>query len=443
LATLLASPEVSSHIRLSRGLAVVLGVWMGSLGFALPALAVPGDLDPSFDGDGRVTTNFNFLDEAEDVAIQENGKIVAVGMSAGRFALARYETDGDLDPKFSGNGKVRTDFTSGADRAGGVVIQENGKIVAAGIANIGLDATFALARYTTDGSLDTSFGGDGKVTTDFTARIDGAHDVALQADGAIVAAGIAGSSKHTGTFALARYRPNGTLDDTFSTNGKVRTNFTPGFDGALGVAIQENGRIVAAGTATIPDTTWALARYRASGNLDQSFSDDGKVRTDFGGAFDTAYGVAIQDDGRIVAAGEGDESGGSFNPTFALARYETDGDLDPTFSGDGKVKTNFGPDIDRANAVAIQEDGMIVAAGMAEGDPFDPTFALARYESDGGLDGSFGTGGKVTTNFTSGADEAEGVLIQTDGRIVAAGVADNTEGPGADPTFALARYLAV
>jgi uncharacterized delta-60 repeat protein len=174
-------------------------------------------------------------------------------------------------------------------------------------------------------------------------------------------------------FALARYNTDGTLDTSFGTDGKVTTNFTPGADGANSAAVQTNGKIVAAGLAGDADTKFALARYNVDGTLDTSFSSDGKVRTNFTGDFDTANDLAIQADGKVVAAG----FAGGANTTFALARYETDGTLDTSFGGDGRVTTNFTADFDAAFALALQADGKIVAAGFAEG--ANPRFALARY----------------------------------------------------------------
>jgi uncharacterized delta-60 repeat protein len=429
---------------LRRGLFALLTAWLTLVSLAPPAFAAPGDLDPSFGGDGKVITNFSpGLDEGNDVAIQADGKVVVAGGAAGRFAVARYEMDGSLDDSFSGNGKVKTNFVGGADRALGVAVQTNGRIVVAGIHGIGANATFALVRYTPDGNLDPSFSGNGKVKTNFTPSIDFANDVSIQADGKIVAAGLAGAAPlaHTGSFALTRYRPNGNLDGTFGGDGKVRTNFTDDLDVAFGVALQANGKIVTAGGAGGINPAFALARHRPNGTLDDSFGGDGKVTTNFSpfGSHDQAHDLAIQADGRIVAVGLAQEP----DFVFALARYRPNGSLDTSFGGDGKVRTDFGsPDLDQANDVAIQADGRIVAAGSANGDsPPRGTFALARYTTDGSLDDSFGAGGKVTTNFTGRFDGASSVALHADGRIVAAGVADDTDVPGADPTFAAARYL--
>src|SRR5919106_1268573 len=236
------------------------------LAIANPAAAPPGDLDPTFDGDGKVTTDFpGFSDQAHGMAIQADGKIVAAGFSgpsANRnFALARYNTDGSLDTTFDGDGKVTTDFAGSIDAALGVAIQADGKIVAGGRAVVSGNQDFALVRYNADGSLDTTFDGDGKVTTDFAGASDQASGVAIQANGKIVAAGRAFVSG-TSDFGLARYNADGSLDPTFSGDGKVTTDFAGDTDEARGMAIQANGRIVAAGVATVSgNQDFALARY--------------------------------------------------------------------------------------------------------------------------------------------------------------------------------------
>jgi uncharacterized delta-60 repeat protein len=272
------------------------------------------------------------------------------------------------------------------------------------------------------GDLDPTFGAGGKVTTDFGDQDDVAFGVAVKVDGAIVAAGRAFQGFHRShyDFALAQYQPDGTLDPTFGSGGKVTTDFFGGDDWANAVAIQGDGKIVAAGLA---GCDFALARYTPDGSLDPTFGTGGKVTTDFGYCTQ-AYAVAIQSDGEIVAAG--------YAPTgtaidFALARYNPDGSLDSSFGTGGKVITEFG-DYAVAYAVAIQTDGHIVAAGGNSSD-----FTLARYNPDGSLDPAFGAGGKVTTDFGS-YDQAYGVAIQTDGRIVAAGSTN------VNADFALARY---
>jgi uncharacterized delta-60 repeat protein/uncharacterized repeat protein (TIGR01451 family) len=395
---------------------------------ALPgsAVAAPGALDPSFGIGGQVTTDFGGFDSAQAVALQSDGKIVAVGGTAsfpsGDFALARYNADGSLDATFGSGGKVTTDF-GGFDAASAAVIQTDGRIVAAGRSGSG---DFALARYNADGSLDPTFGSGGKVTTDF-GGFDAAFGVARQADGKIVAAGQGGAG---GGFALARYNPDGSLDPSFGSGGEVTTHFTSGVEVVIAVAIQLDGKIVAVGqTFAGGFQQFALARYNADGSLDSGFGSGGIVATNFG--FDSAFGgaLAIQSDGKIVAAGRA-------GTDFLLARYNGDGTLDATFGSGGVVTTDFGGALfDAAFGVALQSNGKIVAAGSAiSGFPSSADFALARYNADGSLDASFGSGGKVTTDF-GGFDVASGVALQADGKIVAAGQG------GAGSDFALARYL--
>lgn len=404
------------------------------------ALAAPGALDPTFSGDGKLTTNFTRGDEgASGVAIQADGKIVVAGQAGGyprrtRFALARYRAGGTLDRTFGGDGKVTTRF-AGSAYAADLAVQAAGKIVVVGQAN----DKFALARYNRDGTLDSTFNGDGKATTTFLPLdVASATSVAVQSDGKIIVAGSAWCEETTGTcpaeeessdFAVARFDEDGTLDASFSEDGRVTTDIKGNDDGAA-VTLQADGRIVVAGgvgqrLSGTPD--FGLVRYQADGMLDSTFGDGGKVTTGFGASWEgeAAYDVAIQADGKIVAAGRG---GGR----FALARYNADGTPDATFSSDGKVMTNFTGRTEFARGVAIQATGKIVAAGVAAG-----RFALARYKPDGTLDATFSGDGKVRTNFTAYRDQASDVALQANGKIVLAGWAGVG---GSDPRFALARY---
>jgi uncharacterized delta-60 repeat protein len=404
-----------------------------------------GTLDPTFSGDGNQTIA-NIV-TAGGVAIQDDGKIVVVGGTSGEgqshdFAVARYNPNGSLDTSFSGDGKQTTDL-GGADAAQAVALQDDGKIVAAGASGAG--GQFALVRYNTNGSLDTSFSGDGKELNAF--GFGGARGVALQSDGKIVVVGGTSGQIQARDFALVRYNTNGSLDTSFSGDGRQRTDIED-VDAATAVAVQGDGKIVAAGYADVlsvdhPDVAisgdFAVARYNTNGSLDTSFSGDGKQTTDFFGThFDSAAGVALQGDGKIVAVGEADHGGGE---DVGLARYSLDGSLDTTFSGDGKQTTFFGGIGEHANAVAIQDDGKIVAVGHSgpgatngQGPPGD--FGLARYNPDGSLDTSFSGDGRQTTDFGT-SDEANAVAIPGDGKIVVVGQG----GPlFAGTHFALARY---
>ena len=320
------------------------------------------------------------------MALQPDGKLVVAGhdyhylkTTGSDFVVARYNPDGSRDDTFSGDGLVTLDFAGHDDEAKAIVVQPDDKIVVAGY-SVELDADdvpsrdFALARYDPDGTLDATFSGDGKRTTNLAD--DTAHDIALQPDGRIVVGGSA-----SGDFALVRYDQDGHLDPTFSGDGRATVGFTDAQAGGRAIAIQPGGRIVAAG-GTSGD--FALARFDPDGSLDATFGGDGVVTTDFdrygrGGA--AAWDVVLEA-GRLLAAGYA-------NGDFGLARYELDGDLDPGFSGDGLLTTDMGHEYARASSIAVQPDGRIVVGGSAYSYILDYTAsygALARYLSSGPAD---------------------------------------------------------
>jgi uncharacterized delta-60 repeat protein len=410
--------------------------------------ATGGDLDATFGNGGKVITDFMTpRDLAFAVAVQPDGKVIAAGTSGDafsstpgfeNFALARYNPDGSLDSTFGSGGKVTTDFFGSGDQVNALALQPDGKIVAAGRANNQPIASddFALARYNTDGSLDSSFGSGGKVTTDFGESSDTAKAIVLQSDGRIVVAGLVfrNGAPSTYNFAVARYRIDGTLDPSFGSGGKATTNFFGFLDQPSTVALQPDGKIVLAGLASTPSGAedFALLRYNTNGTLDPTFGSGGKVITNFDDFFsnDEALAIAIQADGKIVAAG-------STRADFALARYNSDGSLDSSFGSGGKAITSFFGIAGEIFNAAFQPDGKIIVAGVPDSDSANKDFALARYNADGGLDSSFGSGGKVSTDFFSNDDQPFAVTIQADGKIVAAGDTRNIS-TGSD--FALARY---
>jgi uncharacterized delta-60 repeat protein len=250
-----------------------------------------------------------------------------------------------------------------------------------------------LAHTAAPGDLDPSFGEKGKITVDFSgiSGFDIATAVALQEDGKIIVVGYSFGPRGGNDFALVRHNTNGSLDTTFNQVGKTLTDFNNGsFDQASAVTIQGNGKIVVVGVSIRPggDKDFAVARYNMNGSLDTAFSDDGKVLTDFCGD-DEAAAVVIQDDGKIVVAGFTDVSG--FND-FALVRYKANGQLDRTFGTQGKVRTDFGG-ADSISALALQSDGKLLAAGASSASHASFDFALARYKSNGALDTTFGDHG--------------------------------------------------
>jgi uncharacterized delta-60 repeat protein len=412
----------------------LLAVIVASLILVSGAQAAAGDLDLTFSGDGKQTTAFGTdASYASAVVRQVNGKVVAVGQAGDDFALARYNLDGSLDANFSGDGRQRTNF-GGFDGANDVVLQGNGRIVAVGFSIDNANTShFALARYNPNGSLDTTFSWNGKRMMDFGNDFDHAKGVTLQDDGKIVVVGETCCLDSFDAFAIARLNRNGSLDTTFSGDGKRTTDFGEYQDAAHGVAVQANGKIVVVGFAEL--FGFGLARYNPNGSPDTTFSGNGKQTTVFGGCCPAdAADVVIQANGKLVAAG----TSGSFasfgsDGDFALARYNANGSLDMTFSGDGKQTTDFffGAE-DQAEDLAIQANGRIVTVGVARGGATGGDFALARYKADGTLDTSFSGDGRRRTNFGD-FDGADGVALQGDGKIIAAGFGNGD--------FALARYL--
>jgi uncharacterized delta-60 repeat protein len=406
----------------SDGAVVALGeTYTGDGGFdlALVRYTGAGALDSTFSGDGKLVVNLGGeVDSVGGLALQSDGKIVVGGGAydeeAGSWlAVARFNSNGTPDSGFSGDGVQTTDV--GAGGAAAVALQADGKIVAAGSGNGWLD--FAVVRYTTGGELDAGFSGDGRQSADFRGD-ERASDVAVQPDDKIVVVGGQGGFWANDRFAVARYTADGDLDEDFSDDGFVTTEL--GADGAPeGVALQPDGKIVVVGATEEFGGEFAIARYNADGTPDSGFSGDGLQTVAIGefGYDAIARSVAIQADGKIVVVGEGNGDGEDDYQSFAVVRLNANGTPDNGFSGDGRMTTDFNGGEDRADDVAIQPDGKIVAIGT--GGPND-NFALVRLNTNGTLDASFSGDGKQTTDIGQ-YDAARSVALQADGKIVVAG----------------------
>jgi uncharacterized delta-60 repeat protein len=431
--------QASSPIRLTVIVVAALMAWLP--GGAPSAHAAAGDLDPTFGTGGKVTTDIGASDDrGRSVAVQSDGKIVVAGTETVVLyntdsALVRYNTDGSLDPTFGTGGKVTTAVGPSDDTYISLALQSDGKIVATGGMWNFSNSDMTLVRYNTDGSLDPAFGSGGKVITVFgAASSEAGYSVAAQSDGKILVAGYSTYNGGNRDFALVRYNTDGSLDPAFGTGGKVTTAVGPFDDEGYSMALQSDGKIVVAGYSyNGSNYAFALVRYNTDGSLDPTFGSGGKVITVFGTSEDLGYSVALQSDGKIVVAGY---SYNGSNNDFALARYNTDGSLDPTFGTGGKVTTAVGPSDDQGHSVTVQSDGKIVVAGYSyNGSNND--FALVRYNTDGSLDPTFGTGGKVTTAVGPSDDEPYAMALQSDGNILVAGYSYN----GSNNDFALVRYL--
>lgn len=343
----------------------------GDTSWAFSRYLPSGILDPSFGTAGKATFALSAGDDrCNALARDSNGKLVAVGSANGDFGVLRLNDDGSLDTTFgSGTGKLTTDF-GGNESATALVLQSNGKIVAVGGAN---GSKIVLARYNTDGTLDTTgFGTSGKVATQFTSQ-DNAAAVALQADGKIVVAG-AGNTGSNWIWSLVRYNTDGSTDTTFGTAGRVSSFASISM--ASAVTVLSDGKLVAGGYMTGSNGyDFAVARYLSDGTPDSTFGTAGKTTTSLSTGHDSGYGMAVQADGRIVLAGSAAASA-----QLGIVRYTASGILDPSFGTSGITTAGFGSDSGWAQALAIQPDGKLVMAGTRDlGNSSQRGFFVGRF----------------------------------------------------------------
>lgn len=386
---------------------------------SFPVFAVtPGEPDPSFGVGGRATADFNGEDVSTVMLIQADGKIVAGGTREINhnldWAIARFTADGSLDPTFGAGGRVTTAFGFDEDRIVRLLQQPDGKIVGVGTTAF---AGFApqriiLARYSTDGTLDGSFGINGKVSTPCPGGgACSVFDAVLTSDG-----GIAVGGDVNGDFLLVRYDAAGALDAGFGSGGFVSTDLANGLpDGIFALARQSDDRIIAGGYASPGNA--ALARYHLDGSLDASFGTAGMVLVPDG---DHVSALALRGDGTIVAA-----------MTTGLARFLADGSLDATFGTGG-----IAPGAYLGARLSFQSTGAIVVAT----DGINNRFVLSRFSEDGVRDATFGLDGFLVTDFVGifiGLRHAADVAVDGADRVVVAGSV--SEGPGRDD-FVVGRF---
>ena len=453
VATQPSSP--AQQCTVTNGAGRITGGPVAAIVVACATPASSGALDASFGTDGRVATDIAFAPGIAGapvgMALQSDGRIVLVG----GLKLLRFNTSGSLDAGFGRGGQVAVPFNgSGFDTAQDVAVQPDGKIVVAGFSNAGgSNDNFALARFNVDGSLDTTFGTGGTTTTDFYGSTDRARRVRIQPDGKIVVAGSATVVAPTGasvSFALARYRPDGTLDTGFAFgSGKAADSAGGAYSAAQGLALQADGRIVLAGRtandgASDPDI--GLVRYWGDGDplhlpgmRDDTFggvpTGPGFLHSDLGLAtgWEEAFDVVVLADGTIAVAARvpvGGTTGGR-NMQFVLG-------LCGTMACSVGQLTSFSAQSDNPRSMLLQPDGKIVIVGQTASLSANPDMAIARYAASGlARDTSFGTDGKLTLDFFGGIDSAEAVVRQPDGKLVIGGYARL----GGTTVFALARLL--
>lgn len=411
-----------------------------------------GILDSSFGANG-VALGFD-SGSGFSVIIQEDEKIVVGGSTEDGigmpiFSIVRFLKNGVLDAGFENDGKAQVQIGLHSYWAYDIAIQGDGKIVAVGtcLESNGQKTSAALVRLDSNGVLDGTFDSDGKVIISFNniGYSDFGYAVTVQSDGKIILAGSGRSDSNVQGFAVARLNSDGTLDGTFGNSGKILTSVGNPYPWAQCIEVQPDGKILVGGyseSLSSAPSCFSLVRYNTNGTLDNSFGVNGKVTTYFGGGGssgddyddDQARAMALQPDGKIIMTGHSYLGFNTWN-SAPLARYNSDGTLDNTFGDGGKVNVvydNFGCS---AKAIVIQEDGKIVIAGSVNYNSggSDNDFMLSRYKTDGALDSSFGINGLVITSLDSLQDNLRSIALQDDGKIVVSG----ESGFG----FTVARYI--
>jgi len=415
---------------------------------SINAFSQEGSLDFSFGmGTGFVTTQFstsNSIDEANSIAIQSDGKIIVSGTSEylygdSDFSIARYNSDGTLDSSFDLNGLVKTDISgSSNDVCNSMILQNDGKIVLAGYT--GLSSTnLAFVRYLSNGSLDNTFGNNGISVIDLGSIKETVRSIAVQPDSKIVFAGTYDEGVNSLDFLIGRINTNGNLDSTFGINGVLKVTIGSSNDYANTVKIQNDGKILVGGYKYGSNSDFALIRCSQNGILDNTFGSSGIVITDLGNNSENAYSLAIQNDGKILLGGYTNNT--SSNDDFALVRYNSNGSLDNTFGNAGVAINNIGYSFspDRIYSIIITDDNKIIATGKAQSASNNCNIPLVRYNVNGSLDNTFGTSGISLSdqgNIGGNSEErAVAIDIQIDKKIVVAGYDED------GVRFMVSRYI--
>lgn len=368
--------------------------------FGLSGSANGGAVDSAFGSAGgfAIVDNAGFDDELWDLAVQPDGKIVLVGTSDNgsdlNFMVARLLSNGTLDTTFGVGGIALTTIGGLNDVAESVALQTDGGILVVGYSRnaIGND-DFAVARYLTSGVLDTAFGAAGVVTGPISATgHDQIHSISVLSDGRFVVGGESVTGGGDSDVALARYLSNGQLDTSFGGTGVVVTPvFTVDDDRLYGVAIQPDGKIVGVGnTIDSGSSNFLVTRHLANGNLDSSFASNGVFRLDLG-IEESFSQVILQGDGKLLIVGQISLGGG--NVDVVVYRFSSDGAIDSTFATNGRAQFDWTGAINTGQRIFQHSDGRLSVAGESDAGIFD--FGLARLESGGALDTTFSSDGKM------------------------------------------------
>lgn len=389
----------------------------------------PGSFDPTFGTDGISITPIGTANAfGRAVVIQPDGKaVIACVANNGTdtdFVIARFTTDGNPDASLDDDGIVLTDFGGRTDIAEAIALDNLDRIIVAGSVDSGDGFGFGVARYLSDGTLDQSFGDQGLVTRK-TGTTGFCKAVAIQQDNKIVLGGyVFNPVSLTNEYALMRFSTDGTRDSTFHHDGIVMTNMGIGAGIADAMLIQPDGKIVLAGQALNENTfRWeiAIARYNTDGSPDQTWDDDGIVFSGSLNADFTIKTIALQEDRKVIVGGYFGTA--QSNNLFAIARYHPDGRLDETFGTEGIVLDSYGDQNNQINTIIIQPDGQILIAGSSLQGSKD-MFAIARLDPDGSFDDTFGEGGVVRPVIDRN-DGINSMALQQDGKLIVAGESFN------------------
>ena len=405
--------------------------------------AQPGTLDKSFSEDGKIISETYRGNDCNSTAIQNDGKIIVAGSGGydvtGGFLLVRYNSDGTIDNSFGNEGRVITDFSgAGTSSIESVAILPDGKIIATGWygAYTTTNIDIVLLQYKPDGSIDSSFGVNGIVVTDI-AKDDYVYDMVMQPDGKIIVAGNRVKNENDNqTSFVVRYMPDGSLDNSFGKKGIVLTTYNTNTE-ITSISLQSDNKIIIGGNYFGIGNEYMLVRFRTDGSVDSSFGINGLARLSFGydlGDYAQLFDITVQRDGKIIAIG----NNGVFEYHLVVARFTANGAVDSSFGGGkGYTSSFFEEGSSAAGTALVQEDGKIIVTGAYYNEI--GYFVILRLKENGVVDSSFGENGITLTSFEGITSLfSNSAAIQQDGKVVQVG--NVLQGNPSYYYYAIARY---
>lgn len=400
--------------------------------------AQSGVLDPTFGNDGIVLTEISSNNNyGEAVAVQADGKIVVAGYAGApstyKMAVARYNTDGSLDTSFGNNGTLNFQVGSAKSYVTALEIQADGKILLGGYTWDNVSGNMALVRLNEDGTFDNTFGNNGINIIDAGGNAI-AEAMTILDDGKILLAG-----NIEDNFSIGRFNADGSLDTSFGANGWSIINYDVGVSFVKDLAIQDDGKILLAGLLMNGVTfmyQMAAARINADGTIDNTFGTNGKVNFNIGNGNDFAEGIAVQADGKIMLGGHKWIANVFQRHDFAVVKLNTDGTFDTSFGNNGVATTQIVDGANYTRQMLLQEDGKVVLTGFTvlQG---EYNIAMVRFNTDGSDDTTFGTEGHVSTDINGREDYANAITLQADDKILLTGYSYTLAG---DASIFVARY---